>query len=339
MDSRLIGLGEWLAELGLVIDGELVPASRDASFRRYFRVPRGDGTAIAMDAPAPGEDLGRFLRIARWLRDHGIRVPEIYAADADVGFALIEDFGTRTLLPELDEHSVDGLYAAAMDELMAFQRLPRDTSWRLPAYDHAFFMREMEIFREWLVTVHLSLPDAPAGLLDRTFDFLAREAEAQPRVVVHRDFHSRNLMILGDGRLGVIDFQDAVSGPLTYDLVSLLRDCYVQWPTQRVDAWARGYFQVLISRGLVDSEWDKDRLLRAFDLMGVQRHLKAAGIFARLLHRDGRDNYLPDIPRTLGYVVQVGDRHPELSELCAWIRGTLSARIEVDEPPIRGLRR
>lgn len=343
MDPRLQGLREWLASLGPDVElgaaDPLVPASRDASFRRYYRVPYRGGTAIAMDAPAPSEDLGRFLRLARAFAAHRVRVPAIHAADPHAGYALIEDFGTRTLLPELDEHSVDALYDHAMDGLIVIQELEPEPDWCLPVYDFDFFMREMEIFREWLLGVHLALPGEATDVLDHAFELLAREALAQPMVVVHRDYHSRNLMILEESDLGVIDFQDAVTGPLTYDLVSLLRDCYVQWPGARVDAWALAYFQRLRAAGNLDDAWDDERLLRAFDLMGVQRHLKAAGIFARLWHRDGRDDYLADIPRTLGYVAWVCHRQPELNTLGAWLVDTVGPRTGLEMPPEHGVRR
>jgi N-acetylmuramate 1-kinase len=318
VSDRNAFLNQWLT---LVLGSEsfdLAPASSDASFRRYWRVTCDDGTLIAMDAPPAHEDCGRFADLSRRFRSIGLNTPEIHAEDRELGFLLISDLGNRVYLDHLDADNADRLYGDAFAALAALQR---SGHWDgLPLYDASFLLRELGIFRDWFLGAHLglTLSGDEQRLLDRANDVLIVSALEQPRVCVHRDYHSRNLMLTEEGNPGVLDFQDAVVGPVTYDLVSLLRDCYISWPAQRVEDWALGYQQVVTGSGVL-SGVEPRRFLRWFDLMGAQRHLKACGIFARLNHRDGKSGYLGDIPRTLGYVVDVAGRYDELAELSGFL--------------------
>lgn len=317
MGERRESLQNWArGQLGWP-HAELTPASTDASFRRYFRISNAGESYILMDAPPEREDCGPFVHVTGLLLELGLHVPEILARDAGRGFLLLSDLGDRQYLDELDEHTVDRLYGDALGALAALQRCVSERSG-LPPYDRRLLMFEMSLFTDWLLGTHLGMaPEAAdAQGLARIFELLADNALQQPAVCVHRDFHSRNLMISASRNPGVLDYQDAVIGPVTYDLVSLLRDCYISWPRQRVEHWALGYFELAQRTGILRAgEVDERQFLRWFDLMGVQRHLKAAGIFARLNHRDGKSGYLGDIPRTLGYVREVCSRYPELDVL------------------------
>ncbi|HFD81563.1 MAG TPA: aminoglycoside phosphotransferase [Gammaproteobacteria bacterium] len=296
---------------------EPVPASEDASFRRYFRVQRGEQSYIVMDAPPEQEDCAPFVHVTGLFRSLGLHVPEILASDLSQGFLLLADLGTRLYLDELDEDSVERLYGDALGALAALQVCAPEEAG-LPPYDRRLLLAEMGLFRDWLLGTHLGLQldGAQQQALDQAFARLADSALEQPQVCVHRDYHSRNLMRCSPHNPGILDYQDAVVGPLSYDLVSLLRDCYIAWPRQRVEDWALGYFELAQQTGILRPEdADEQRFLRWFDWMGVQRHLKAAGIFARLDHRDGKPGYLADIPRTLGYVTEVCSRYPELGAL------------------------
>ncbi len=319
MSQRIENLKKWLASEFALGDFDLQPASGDASFRRYFRITLSDGsTRIAMDAPPEKEDCRPFLRMARSLEALGIQVPHIYGEDLEQGYLLLSDLGQTLYLDVLDENSAERLYTDALSALAVIQaRGPRE---ELPPYDRELLLGEMELFREWLLgrQLDLSLDPSEQKMLDQTFFSLADTALEQPRVCVHRDYHSRNLMVTESNNPGVLDFQDAVVGPVTYDLVSLLRDCYIRWPKEQVEAWAMRYFQLAQQQGVLHKEHEA-QFLRWFDLMGAQRHLKAAGIFARLNQRDGKPGYLQDIPRTLGYIVEVAPAYPELAALGALI--------------------
>jgi aminoglycoside/choline kinase family phosphotransferase len=315
MSERLAELQYWLAdELGFG-DFTIVPASSDASFRRYFRVSSGKTSRIVMDAPPDKEDCGPFISIASTLADLGLNVPLILEADLRRGFLLMSDLGSVHYLQALNEQNVERLYGDALHALRLLQTAPvKDAG--IPDYDRDLLLREMALFREWYLTRHLQLAmsEALSEVLEQSFTFLAEEALGQARAWVHRDYHSRNLMVTEMSNPGILDFQDAVIGPVTYDLVSLLRDCYVRWPQERVMHWVRDYLAISQANGML-SGVDPQQFQRWFDLMGVQRHLKAIGIFARLNYRDGKPGYLPDIPRTLGYVLEVSTRYSELSPL------------------------
>lgn len=320
MPARLAALEAWLGDSCGLSGFRLEPASGDASFRRYFRVTLADGTTrIAMDAPPDKEDCRPFVSVAQRFAAAGLHVPAIEAQDLAQGFLLLEDLGCTHYLDVLDEHSADRLYGDAMAALISLQSCAAHEG--LPPYDEALLQREMALFPDWLLDRHLGLTlDAgEQAMLAGTFRHLADAALAQPRVSVHRDYHSRNLLVPPAGQTpGIIDFQDAVIGPVSYDLVSLLKDCYIAWPQQRVDDWAMDYFERAVRSGVLQ-EAQAPEFLRWFDLMGAQRHLKAAGIFARLNHRDGKPGYLADIPRTLGYIVAAAERRPELEGLAALI--------------------
>ena len=298
-------------------DAALTPASADASFRRYFRIQRNGSSYILMDAPPDREDCRPFVHVSRLFLQLGLHVPEILAEDAPHGFLLLSDLGSRLYLDELDASTVSRLYGDALGALATLQSCgPLDSG--LPPYDRKLLMFEMCLFRDWLLGTHLAmqLNDAEQAQLQVAFAALADNALRQPAVCVHRDYHSRNLMVCDDHNPGILDYQDAVTGPMTYDLVSLLRDCYISWPRRQVEDWALGYFELAQQTGILRLGQASEReFLRWFDWMGVQRHLKAAGIFARLNHRDGKPGYLGDIPRTLGYVQDVCANYAELEPL------------------------
>lgn len=313
-DERLELLTQWLAvELGDV-EYNIEPASADASFRRYFRISFDGKTIIAMDAPPEVEDCSRFIRTAKMFAAIGVSVPLIQAEDLKQGFLLISDLGSRQYMDELNQDTVDSLYDDALDALITIQASGLNNE--LPQYDLALLLREMEIFREWYLQKHIQylLDDDTNKQIDNAFEFLAKSALEQPRVIVHRDYHSRNLMVLEHNNPGIVDFQDAVVGPVTYDLVSLLKDCYIEWPVKSVKSWMSGFHEKCLQLGILKNV-DQETFECWFDLMGVQRHLKAAGIFARLNYRDGKPGYLADIPRTLGYVKRVVVAYPELAIL------------------------
>jgi aminoglycoside/choline kinase family phosphotransferase len=317
--QRLEQLKRWLDDELTFRDYTLNPASSDASFRRYFRVLHNGENFIVMDAPPDREDSRPFIEISRRLFDAGLNVPEVIDQDLAQGFLLLSDLGSTPYLGELNAASVERLYGDALGALASIQACASDG---LPPYDRALLLREMELFREWLAGKHLGieLDAAQHAMLDAAFGLLADNALQQPQVFVHRDYHSRNLMVTRRNNPGILDFQDAVHGAITYDLVSLLKDCYIAWPRAQVEDWALGYQELALQSGLLrEAQDDPHQFLRWFDLMGAQRHLKAAGIFARLNHRDGKSGYLGDIPRTLGYITDLSDRYPELAPLCTFI--------------------
>jgi aminoglycoside/choline kinase family phosphotransferase len=316
-DARLALLRPWVQQASGWGDFDLAPASEDASFRRYFRITHAGETLIVMDAPPEKEDLDPYLRIASMLQEVGLNAPRVLARNTSQGFLLLSDLGSRTYLAELEDRSTaNTLYRDAIDALVQLQSRGRACATALPPYDEKLLRFEMSLFTDWLLDRHLRLALAVAERkeLDDVFDRLVANALRQPRVFVHRDYHSRNLMVCERDNPGILDFQDAVQGPLTYDLASLLRDCYIAWPPETVDAWALDYREKAAAEGL-DVGRDGDGFLRWFDLMGVQRHLKASGIFARLWHRDGKPGYLPDVPRTLQYIQLAARRQPDLEGL------------------------
>ena len=319
MPDRHALLTDWVRQILGAGDFLLEAASGDASSRQYWRVRANGSSYVVMDAPPVVEDIERFVHIALRLRTLGLNTPEILAQAPEQGLVLLSDLGTRPYLDALDEGNADRLYGDALAALAVIQACASTEG--LPVYDGAFLRREMEIFREWLLGRYLGLQISPdeSAALDRSFDFLAASALEQPRVCVHRDYHSRNLMVTVPPSPGILDFQDAVAGPVTYDPVSLLRDCYIAWPRERVEDWARGYGALAVQSGILHHR-DEERFLPWFDLMGVQRHLKASGIFARLKIRDGKSGYVADIPRTLGYVLEVAARYPELGTLAELVR-------------------
>lgn len=307
-------------------DLTLSVASSDASFRSYWRTIHDGHSLIVMDAPPAAEDVQAWLNIGDRLARAGVHVPRVHASDIERGFVLIEDFGQRLYLPALDTHTADRLYGDAMRALLAMQTHV-DTDG-LPAYDAAFLRCEMELLAPWFVQRHLqhSLDADAMQALDTAFDLLVDNATTQPQCFVHRDFHSRNLMITEHDNPGVIDFQGALRGPVTYDLVSLLRDCYIVWDDARVDAWMRDYHRHLLDAGLLAGDVDAARFRRWFDLTGLQRHIKVLGLFCRLAYRDGKPAYLEDLPRVLDYVLRVASRYRELDEVVALLQRAADGR-------------
>jgi aminoglycoside/choline kinase family phosphotransferase len=325
-DERIALIRAWLtSELQLRIE-RFEPASADASFRRYFRIwEHGGTTRIVMDAPPDKEDVGPFLQVASLLERCGVHVPHVDAADGPRGLLLLEDLGSLPYLTQL-RSGVDPreLYADALQALHRIQIGGADAARLLPPYNRAALEREMDLMPGWFCERHLgmTLDDSDRALLGRSFEFLTLEALGQPIVFVHRDFHSRNLMVLAQRNPGVIDFQDALAGPVGYDLVSLLKDCYIEWPRVRVEQWVsacRSQLRQTPTAGRELSGSSEQEFLRWFDLIGVQRHLKVLGIFARLWHRDGKNGYLADLPRTLNYVREATQLYPELHALGQWI--------------------
>lgn len=312
MSKRLQQLQHWLQHQ-IQTDAPAVPITNDASFRRYFRVIIQGVPHIVMDAPPEKEDCRPFIDIAQRLRASGLNAPQVLASDLQQGFLLLTDLGSQLYLPLLQQEDTDKLYREAIAALVTMQL--RTSAANLPRYDATLLQTEMHLFSDWLLAKHLNLKlsDAENGHLSACFDLLARNALSQPQIFVHRDYHSRNLMYVPEHNPGILDFQDAVQGAITYDLVSLLRDCYITWSPRQVYEWTKYYYQLATEAGIFAT--DESQFLQWFDRMGVQRHLKASGIFARLWHRDGKAGYLPDIPRTLQYIVNVCADDPELQFL------------------------
>lgn len=327
MDARQQLLQDWvvtsLPELNLGHPkGELETVSGDASFRRYFRQFTDSTSYICVDAPPEKEDSHPFVQIARSWYQQGVHVPQVLKVDFEQGFMLLSDLGNDLLWPALNTDSADALYELAMDSLLDIQQTHID-DYALPAYDAELLDREMALFPEWYLSKHLgmTLTAADQRLLTETFELLRNTAMGQPQVPVHRDYHSRNIMLVdksGSTELGIIDFQDAVMGPFTYDLVSLLRDCYIEWPVESVEQWAHTFFQKAHDRGIAGGQ-SPQQLMLWFDWMGLQRHIKVAGIFARLNHRDGKAAYLNDIPLTMKYIEQVAAKYDGLSAFHQWL--------------------
>lgn len=315
-DLRLNALSNWLAATVPAANiNSLRPASSDASFRRYFRADMQDGsTLIIMDAPPPHEDVRPFIKVADLFRATGVSVPTIIAQDVDQGFLALTDLGNTTYLSRLSPDTAHKLYMDAIDSLIILQT--QSKPGQLPPYDHTLLNNELQLFPEWYLKKHLqvTLTDDQQNIIDQAFKKLLDNNLAQPSVYVHRDYHSRNLMVLPKGNPGILDFQDAVYGPITYDLVSLLRDAYIQWDEEVVLDWAVRYWEKAKLAGLPVPA-DIDDFYRDFEYMGLQRHLKVLGIFARLYHRDGKNSYLNDIPVVLEYVLRTGRRYRDFIPL------------------------
>jgi len=302
-------LGQQFPEGGWAVE----PASADASFRRYFRVVADDGTHIVMDAPPEHEDCRPFIRVAGLFEAAGAHVPKILAQDLQQGFLLLSDLGHTTYLQVLDEDNADALYRDAIDALIKIQLASRPDT--LPPYDEALLQREMNLLPEWYVDKHMqaALSDSQREVLQRTFALITLNNLSQPSVFVHRDYHSRNLMTSSPNP-GVLDFQDAVYGPITYDLASLLKDAYITWDEERVLDWCIRYWERARKAGLPVNA-DFYEFYRDFEWMGVQRHIKVLGIFARLYHRDGKEGYLKDMPLVMTYLRKACERYIALTPL------------------------
>jgi N-acetylmuramate 1-kinase len=329
-DVRLDTLRDWLADASPAPMTSLEPASFDASFRRYFRVTLANAvtvpgrsesarTLIAMDAPPPQEDCRPYIAAANLLVAADVHAPAVLAKDLERGFLLLTDLGTRTYLEALDAGSAPELYADALAALLRWQLASRDGA--LPPYDEALLRRELDLFPDWYVARHLGIALTPAqeSTLDKVFRKILDNNLAQRCVFVHRDYHSRNLMV-SEPNPGVLDFQDAVFGPITYDLVSLLRDAYIEWDEERQIDWAIRYWERARAAGLPVGSSFPD-FWRDFEWMGVQRQLKVLGIFARLYYRDGKDAYLKEMPRVMRYLRGACARYRELTSLLRLLDG------------------
>jgi len=305
---------------------DLVPASADASFRSYWRGYVDGQPVIVMDSPPDREDPAPWIAIGRRLAEAGVHVPKVMVADEAQGFLLIEDLGTRTYLPELDDATVDALYGDALDALLRMQ-MHVDTNG-LPSFNHEWQTMELEIMPTWLLQKHLGVDVACEewDIIEGAFTAIMHAIDEQPRAFMHRDYHSRNLLVTTEHSPGVIDFQGAMSGPITYDLASLLRDAYIVWDNERVEGWVEAYRLRLLDARLLDETIDTDRFRRWFDLTGLQRHIKILGLFCRLHYRDGKTGYLADLPRVLRYVLDTARRHADVAPLADYLEAKIGDR-------------
>lgn len=324
MPERLGALSHWVASSLGVNAPELRPASTDASFRRYFRVTHHGRSWIAMDAPPDREDSRAFVQVAGLLHDAGVHAPEILAQDLERGFLLLTDLGTQTYLDVLDDANADALFADATNTLIKWQLASRADV--LPPYDRALLRRELELFPDWYLARHLRRAPDPRqrAVLDEAFRLLEDSALAQPQVYVHRDYMPRNLMF-SEPNPGVIDFQDAVYGPITYDVLSLLKDAFISWEAARVAGWLKAYWS-RAKRARLPVPGDYAEFVRAFDWMGLQRHLKVIGIFARICYRDDKPHYLDDVPRFFAYIYAAAPRYREFTPLLKLLDGVRESK-------------
>lgn len=329
-DPRLASLQQWLDSFPLHrLDSKTIrPASSDASFRRYFRIDSPGGSYVAMDAPPEKEKIQPFIHVAEVFRQCAVCVPDVIEKNIDEGFLLLSDLGNTTYLQKLNEENAHEMYLDAIDALVRIQMTSQ--SGVLPEYDRTLLLNELKLFPEWYVGKHLGaeLTEKQMMTLQKMFDLILANNLAQPQVYVHRDYHSRNLMALETGNPGILDFQDAVFGPITYDLASLLRDAYIVWDEERVLDWVIRYWERARKAGLPVNP-DIDMFYRDFEFMGLQRHLKVLGIFARLYHRDGKDAYLNDLPVVMEYTYRTASRYPELAPLAQLLDQLLQKETQV----------
>ncbi|OGO94471.1 MAG: hypothetical protein A3F10_02890 [Coxiella sp. RIFCSPHIGHO2_12_FULL_42_15] len=311
-------LQEWLQRIALHAPIEIKPLAGDASFRRYFRVNLAGRSYVVMDAPPERERCDAFVRVAHAFKQLGVHVPVVHHQNLQQGFLLLSDLGDQLYLPQLNEDSADLLYERAFTTLLKIQHGSDTHDDHFPYYSEALLRAELQLFIEWYLTKYLkiTLSIQQQWELERLFSLLIQNALEQPQVCVHRDYHSRNLLVCGN-EVGVLDFQDAVFGAVTYDLVSLLKDCYIDWPLQKVEAWVKNYYEWL--RGASFALNSSAQFFQWFEWMGLQRHLKCLGIFTRLYLRDQKPGYLKDIPRVLNYAREVCRRYSELSVLLKWL--------------------
>jgi len=305
-DSRLDEIKSWVQSDLKLNDANISVASADASFRRYFRLSSGNKSWIIMDAPPAQEDCQPFIKVAKLIESADVQAPHIFNFNESQGFMQLSDLGSTAYLEKLNSDTADALYFDAIQSIVKMQTIKAN----LPIYDNALLQFEMSLFSDWYLEKHLNikLDTTQNKIISNAFALLSESALQQAQVFVHRDYHSRNLMITNENNPGVIDFQDAVNGPLSYDLVSLIKDCYIAWPREKQLHWVDQFLN------LSPNKVDKQLFIKQLDLMGMQRHLKAIGIFARLNYRDNKPNYLNDIPRTLAYVVDVCNRYAELQD-------------------------
>lgn len=313
---RTKALHQWLANYFPLQSISLVALTGDAGFRRYFRFQYQEQSYIGVDAPVKLSNNHAFVNVQKALLQAGIKVPEIIAADLEQGFLCLSDFGDCLLAEKLCQDNMEQYYRDAITELTKMLACSEQTVASLPLYDDDFIYTELAIFNDWLLEQHLAiyLTADEKSRLHACFDLLVSAISQQPKVFMHRDYHSRNIMLLNDETLGVIDFQDAVQGPIIYDLVSLLRDCYVRWPNELLAPLVEEYRQQ-VQNYLPNENFSQEKWQYWFDLTGLQRHIKASGIFARLHHRDNKSGYLADIPLTLTYIADVSRQYDKLKFL------------------------
>ncbi|MDD8059835.1 MULTISPECIES: aminoglycoside phosphotransferase family protein [Shewanella] len=327
-DPRFVALNHWLNHY---FKAEVAPLliCGDASFRRYFRIQHLGKHYIVSDSPIHLVPIAPFVAVAKAYRAAGLCVPEVLATSIEQGFVLQTDVGEQQLLSVLNQHNVIDYYQQALNLLPTIATVTDTELGPLTDYDADFVQRELMIFIDWLVNKHIdyTLTNNEQQMITAAFAALTDSAMSQPKVGMHRDYHSRNLLINAD-ELAVIDFQDAVLGPITYDAVSLLRDCYVRWPDESVQQLKQYHYQLIKQHKLLCDEVDFVTYQQWFDLMGLQRHIKAAGIFARLYHRDGKRGYLADIPLTLQYIVDIGASYPQIAEFSAWVETVIAPLVQ-----------
>ena len=330
MAGRYNVLQNWLTDTLGSSNFNLRPASEDASFRTYHRLFLKNKTFIVMDAPPEQENCKLFIKITKKLHACNVNVPVIHNVNIEEGFLLLSDLGDDLYLDKLSDSAIYDLYSDAITALVNIQNSANVGG--LDEYDKNLLRNEMNLFTEWLIEKHLQieLKEAQRKDLIKLFDLLITNAEQQPKVFVHRDFHSRNLMVTKENNPGIIDYQDAVYGPISYDLVSILKDCYIKWPEEEINKWIDFYLNKLYEEKS-QFKINRDEFVRWFDLMGVQRHLKASGIFARLSHRDQKHNFLKDIPRTLTYIVDLKETYKELQPICAMIEESILPKLKESE--------
>ena len=309
VDNRRSLLADWLQAETSFQDGELSIASADASFRRYFRLKHEDRSYIVMDAPPDLEASLPFVQIGEWMKESGINVPKIHQHNLDLGFMVLSDFGDFHFQDALENKDRESLYKRATNEIVNFQSSLLNSEKKLPTFSSEWQVRELNIFREWC------LPDLSDIEYREITSVLVNAIDQIPKAFMHRDFHCRNILLCNEDKLGVIDFQGAMFGPVTYDLVSLLRDCYVDNDDEWIVNSVQNFQQNLLSAGLPYAQVEPEQFLRWFDFAGLQRHLKCVGIFHRLKIRDCKPEYMQDVPRILGYIHQVLEKHTELESI------------------------
>lgn len=318
--EREILLIEWIKK-NFAKDFQLIPIQGDASFRRYFRIVSNDTSWVIMDAPPELENILPFIAVAKGFAKQGLHVPAIFAFDEALGLILLSDLGDEQYFRIMKNNDARNLYNDATQALLKLQACRDFPEWELPHYDATLLHKELELFRTWYLQQHLGLKLSADenALIDEIYAALINSAKSQPQVCVHRDYHSRNLHRLADDHVGILDFQDAVFGPITYDLVSLLRDCYLTWPQSFVHAQALKYQELLIEQAVLTGE-ESSQFLQWFDWMGLQRHLKVLGIFARLYYRDGKEIYLNELPRVMSYVLFVCQRYSLFTDFLRFLQ-------------------
>lgn len=324
MDYRLQLLTSWARNSLKNEQAQIVPLAGDASFRRYFRAHTPQKTYVLMDAPPERESISGFLAIANAYTDSGIVAPSIINFDETQGFILMSDLGDDLLLGVLNFENADRLYTTALETLAIIQTCHQTTLGNLPRYDESFILRELQLLPEWFLEKHLQISYTPAirGLFEKLFQNFATMMTQQPQVGVHRDYHSRNLLWLPSQKIGVLDFQDAVIGPIGYDPASLLRDCYINWPETKVEQWLRFYYEILNPK-----DFSFAQLTEWFDWCSLQRHLRVLGTFSRLNLRDQKPQYLESLPRMLNYILLVCDRYPDLKDLKLFLEAEICNRV------------